>query len=184
MNPLQTHEYSHEGNARRILIVPDPDPLDPRADGSNFGTLDLAHRRYSLPAEGRPKSCSLKDVIILPVWGYDHSSLRMKAGERSYPFDCPWDSGRLGIIWAPRGKDSLSDGEIIEILKSEVKTYDAYINGAVYGFIIQELATFSNATFGDHEEWVTLDSCYGYYSIEEALEAAMSQANIPQGGSL
>lgn len=184
MNPLHTLEYDHEGNARRILIVQDEDPLDPRADGSNFGTLDLAHRRYSLPAEGKPEGRDLSTLIILPVWGYDHGSLRMKAGERVYPFNCPWDSGQLGIIWAPRNVLGRSDEETIEILKAEVETYDAFFNGEVCGFIIEELATFSNATFGDREEWVTLDSCYGYYSIEEALEAAKSQANISQGGSL
>lgn len=182
MNPIHTYEYSHEGNARRILIVPDEDPLDPRADGSTFGTLDLAHRRYDLPAEGKPEGRYLSTIIFLPVWGYDHGSLRMKAGERTYPFDDPWDSGQLGIIWAPKGKDSLSDGEIIEILKSEVKTYDAYLNGEVYGYVIEELATFSNPVFGDREDWVAVDSCYGYYSVEEAKDAAESQKFVSSGG--
>lgn len=181
---ITTLEYSHEGNKRRIRIVPDLDPLNPRADGENFGHLCLKHRRYSLPFEGEPESRNPLTTIILPVWGYDHGGLSMRAGERVWPFDDPWDSGLLGIIWAPKGKDGLSDEEIIEILKFEVETYNAYSNGAVYGFIIEELATFTNSTFGDRDEWVTLDSCYGYYSIEEALDAAKSQANIPQGGSL
>lgn len=180
---ITTTEYSHEGNARRIRIVLDPDPLDPRADG-NFGTLDLAHRRYRLPAEGKPEGRDPSTIIVLPVWGYDHGGLSMRAGERVWPFDDPWDSGLLGIIWAPRNVLGRTNEETIEILKSEVEVYSAYLNGAVYGYIIEELATFSNSTFGDREEWVTLDSCYGYYSTEEALESAKSQADIPQGGSL
>lgn len=184
MNPISTHKYSHEGNQRRILIIPDPDPLDPRADGDNFGHLCLKHRRYSLPFEDEAEGRDPSTIIVLPVWGYDHGSLSMKAGDRVWPFDDPWDSGLLGIIWAPRNVLGRTDEETIEILKSEVEVYNAFLNGAVYGFVIEELATFSNATFGDHEEWVTLDSCYGYYSIEEALDAGKSQANIPQGGSL
>lgn len=175
---ITTLEYSHEGNKRRIRIVPDLDPLNPRADGENFGHLCLKHRRYSLPFEGEPESRNPLTTIILPVWGYDHGSLHMKAGERTYPFDDPWDSGLLGVIWAPRNVLGRTDAETIEILESEVEVYSAYLNGEVYGFVIEELATFANSTFGDLEEWVSLDSCYGFYDQNDALNAAKSEANL------
>lgn len=190
---ITTTEYSHEGNKRRIRIVPDLDPLNPREDPPSTTHLCLRHKRYNLPNEKplegwdpmNPGQSPRADVVLLPVWGYDHSSLSMKAGDRIWPFDDPWDSGLLGYIWAFKSDfPNTPDNQIAPILEAEVNEYSSFVNGAVYGYIIEELGTFTNSTFGDRDEWVPLDSCYGYYSIEEALDAAKSQANVPQGGSL
>lgn len=172
-------EFSHDGNAHRILIEPDPDPQSPR-DWDNFGHLDLDHRRYSLPKEGTPESLGYKreNCIILPVWGYDHGGLSCKAGDRTYPYDEPWDSGQLGIIWAPRNVLGRSDAEIIEILTSEVAVFDFYLRGEVYGYVIEELATFANSIFGDRDEWIQIDSCWGLYGLEEAKRVALEAAGL------
>src|SRR5215469_11084127 len=45
-------------------------------------------------------------LLVLPVYGYEHSGIALTAGPRRYPFDCPWDSGVAGVayvtprIWA------------------------------------------------------------------------------------
>lgn len=63
-----------DGIACRMRIVPDPQPSNPREE-SNIGKMDLRHRRYSLPEEGRPQENEYDQMVILQVWGYDHGSL-------------------------------------------------------------------------------------------------------------
>ena len=43
---------------------------------------------------------SLDKYIILPLYLYDHSGITMSTG----PFSCPWDSGQVGWIYAPKQK--------------------------------------------------------------------------------
>ena len=42
----------------------------------------------------------LDKYIILPLFLYDHSGITMSTG----PFSCPWDSGQVGWIYAPKQK--------------------------------------------------------------------------------
>lgn len=95
-------------------------------------------------------------AIILPLYLFDHSGLTMSTS----PFSCPWDSGQVGFIFASKKKvreyfnwTRLSKARITEVensLKSEVKTYDQYLTGDVWGFRAIE----------DDEE---VDSCWGFY---------------------
>ena len=65
--------YTKDGAERRILVELDPETSSPREMVENFGTLHLAHKKYRLPAEGRPeeKGLSQNACIVNPVWGYD-----------------------------------------------------------------------------------------------------------------
>jgi hypothetical protein len=80
------------------------------------------------------------------------------------PFSCPWDSGQVGCIyveidqvkkeWGWKRLTKKRREKIEEILRSEVKTYDDYLTGNIFGFDI-ELS-------GKH-----IDSCGGYYGDPE-----------------
>lgn len=50
-------------------------------------------------------------------------------------------------------------------LKSEVETYDQYLTGDVYGYVIED------------KEGEELDSCWGFYGEEYCLEEAKSIAD-------
>lgn len=115
---------------------------------------------------------------------YDHSGITMSTS----PFSCPWDSGQVGVIYCTyeriRQEYDLNPGEIpgetikrvIEILEQEVKTYDQYLRGKVYGYEIKDAD-------GEH-----LDSCWGFYQnesvtcddsyvLKEAIAAAEREAD-------
>ena len=103
-----------------------------------------------------------KDVIILPLYLYDHSGITMN----TTGFACKWDSGQVGIIYATR-KDCEVEGlnidneedreKAINILDSEVKVYDTYIKGDVYGISIVEYdEEYDN-------EYDIVDSCWGFF---------------------
>lgn len=92
-------------------------------------------------------------LVILPLYLYDHSGITMSTGA----FSCPWDSGQVGWIYADAEKIKEEYGEVTpetigkakELLESEVKSYDYYLTGQCYGFQLFE---------GDTE----VDSCWGF----------------------
>lgn len=111
-------------------------------------------------------------VIWLPLYLYDHSGITISTA----PFSCPWDSGQIGIIYMTYkqvaenfGIDPINDKwepleetrkKAIELMKAEVKTYDDYLTGSCYGFIVYELDE-------DGEDGEEVESCYGFYCDPE-----------------
>ena len=103
---------------------------------------------------------------ILPVYLYDHSGLTVS----TEPFSCPWDSGQVGFILISkekalevslRQKMSKKLQEWSErYLKASLEEYDQYLRGDIYGYVIKD------------EDDNELDSCWGFYGIETAIEEA------------
>jgi hypothetical protein len=137
--------------------------------------------------------------ISLPTFLYDHSGLRMSTGR----FSCPWDSGQVGFIYVSREKVREEYGwkvitkkreeKIRGYLRDEVKVYDQYLTGDVYGYTVYEaLPGLREALDISDEEacdWQTIigdidldndefceevDSCWGFYGEESAKEEAES----------
>ena len=107
-----------------------------------------------------------KHFIMLPLYLYDHSGITMSTSE----FSCPWDSGQVGVIYVakdkareewPEADENDSYKRAIKCLVSEVETYDQYLTGDVYGYMLEG---------PDGEE----DSCWGYFGYEYAQEEASS----------
>lgn len=114
-----------------------------------------------------------RHYLILPLYLYDHSGITISTG----PFSCPWDSGQVGWIYVSHKKirEEYSvksvrhvysvNGKRIkkaitaarELLESEVKVYDAFLTGSVYGYVVEK----------NGEE---LDSCWGYIETEHNIE--------------
>jgi len=147
---------------RRVRIEPDLDPCNPRTERDcHAGRMICWHGRYdlgdehdyALPRDFR-EDTDFDACVILPLYLYDHSGLIISTG----PFTCPWDSGQIGwIICDPGMIRSLFNWDrerAEEALRAEVAEYDAYLRGAVYGFIVEE---------HDGDGWEEVDSCWGFY---------------------
>lgn len=103
---------------------------------------------------------------MLPLYLYDHSGITMSTS----PFSCPWDSGQVGFIYATRravlkewNKKRMSptlNEQATQVLLAEVKEYNQYLTGDVWGYIIEDDA-------GEQ-----LDSCWGFYGAEYCKQAA------------
>ena len=111
-----------------------------------------------------------KRTVILPLHLYDHSGIAMN----TTGFHCPWDSGQVGCIYvmledirekfnAARVSKTLRE-KVARDLRQEVETYDHYLTGNCYGFVIEKDA-------GE------VDSCQGFpddydaYCLDEAKAA-------------
>lgn len=106
-------------------------------------------------------------AVILPVYLYDHSGLTIN----TTGFSCGWDSGQIGYIYATRKQilDNFLEKRLTkklrqkaeDLLRAEVETYDQYLRGECYGYVITD------------ETGEETDSCWGFlgdidYCIEEA----------------
>jgi len=180
MEPYETIEY----RGREIGIFNDSDPMNPRKEYDNLGTMVCWHGRYNLGDEQRNDSAfdwmqeileveeetvdrwlemdlvpserleamMEKKFIILPLYLYDHSGITMKTSA----FSCGWDSGRVGFIYMLmkdarknwKGTAEEVKAKALDYLRGEVKTYDMYLTGNVYGYDTGN------------------DSCWGFYGSE------------------
>jgi hypothetical protein len=171
-----------------LKIERDDDPLNPVKEYDSAGKMFLFHRRYDLghdhdftqdtflfkdefggeyddhytdDREGLEKWIKDKKILAVPVYGYDHGGLTIRA-ESPGSWD-HWDSGCLGYVcispdkireeWG-KGKNAYQKAK--KCLISEIKTYDDYLTGNCWGYIVKDKET------GD-----TLDSCWGFLGDEE-----------------
>lgn len=125
-------------------------------------------------------------MVIMPLYIYEHSGITISASS----FGCRWDSGQFGYIyctlenaiknwmlpadstWQTMMKDWHGEGHITlydattRVLQGEIKTFDQYLTGDVYGFNIYELDE-------DGEEGDSVDSYWGYFGddgIEQLID--------------
>ena len=102
------------------------------------------------------KELADKKNVILPLYLYDHSGLSISCSH-SYPYNDRWDAGQVGWIYAGHDKIKKEYGAVNEktlkqakqLLISETETYDNYLRGECYGYVIEK----------DGEE---VDSCWGF----------------------
>lgn len=151
-----------------INIRQDENSTSPR-EWDNLGTMVCFHRRYNLgdkhsfssPADFYKDFLTTFKGVVLPLYLYDHSGITMN----TTGFSCGWDSGQVGWIYITDEKILSEYGgkrvtaKLIERVKgylvNEVKTYDDFLRGNVYGFQVV-----------DNEE-MELDSCWGFYGDHE-----------------
>ena len=144
-----------------VKIIQDTDPMSPR-EFDNIGIMVCWHRRYDL-GDIQPKqtpeewnNAIPKGSVVLPLYLYDHSGITMRTSK----FSCEWDSGQVGVIIATPEKirecyqikriTKKTRERVVACLEQEVKTYDQYLRGDVWGFVVENN--------GEHE-----DSCCGFF---------------------
>ena len=186
------HEETYRDHT--IKILHDPDPENPR-DYDNLATMSCWHRRYRLgdrhayddPRDRLINLCGLnsdtdrsmdalferaeKRAVILPLYLYDHSGITMN----TTGFHCPWDSGQVGYIHVTLADIRTEYGvtrvsqdlraRIAEHLRQEVRTYDHYLTGNCYGFIVEK----------DDDE---VASCWGFLGDYDGYCLAEAKSSV------
>ena len=160
-----------------VAIQHDADAESPRTAFDNVGKMVCFHKRYALGDKTDFKSDDYSGwdalrkaieerepvAVILPLYLYDHSGITIS----TKPFSCRWDSGQVGWIYATvaQVKDEWN-GDVdaaTKYLEGEVETYDQFLTGDVYGFVVR-------APNGMEE------SCWSFFGMECCEEEARATA--------
>jgi hypothetical protein len=129
----------------------------------------VSHRNYDLGDETL-SSEDIREIInddnfvTLPLFIYEHSGITISTNS----FSCPWDSGQIGIIYANKETIIKEFGafnedtkqKAINLMLCEVKEYDDYLTGNIYGFQLVEKKTCECCS---HTKDETIDSCWGFF---------------------
>lgn len=177
---METIEYKEH----KIKIFPDETPMNPRTEHDNLGTMVCFHSRYNLGDETNYNSGmfsswadmrnslikELDIAVILPIYMYDHSGMTIS----TTPFSCPWDSGQIGFVFITKEKvrkeysrknmSAKLVKQIASYLVNEVKTYDDYLTGSVYGYQIED------------KEEKEGDSCWGFFGYDHEKSGLLEYA--------
>ncbi len=129
-------------------------------------------------------------AYILPLFLYDHSGITMSTGS----FSCQWDSGQVGWIFIMKDNKELKSwtepwlkGRSIEeaaygLMKGEVKHYDDFITGNVFGYSVKDddgdYGESEWSYFGNHNESGIVDEIQSHINnfIEEKQAAEKEAA--------
>jgi len=176
MDVTKTFQFS---DGRTLEIIQDEDPQSPR-EWDNLGTMACFHKRSDLGDKDHGIDhtefggfdemekwirSENPDCVILPIYLYEHGGVTIN----TTGFSCEWDSMQLGFIFVSREKIKAEFGEhggrtdeqIETYLRGEVETYDQYLRGDIYGFILREPPCPTCEGPGKAG-----DSCWGFYGSD------------------
>ena len=174
-----------------VKIINDDEPSDPREGSDQLGVMACFHPEYTIGDKHRidPHEFAGWDELerhlirvegalcVAPLYLYDHSGLQMKIG--SFAGLLPqghaeFDTMQVGFIYTTRQRMKEMCGwtrltkkvqeRVDKQLEAEVETYNQYLRGDVYGYIIED-------EVGD-----SLESCWGFYGFDYCKQKAMSTA--------
>lgn len=147
-------------------------------EGPDDTRKEREKRRAELNREFRQKELelALKNHLMFPLYLYDHSGISIRMGENGNPFmgraqHAEWDSGQVGWIYISHenikkewGDPSLPENLELakKCLKAETETFDDYLTGNVYGYVVSKNVSPPD-TDEDDIEWEEIESCWGFY---------------------
>jgi len=171
---VETVEYKKH----TIEVFPDDHCENPIQNWDMLGEYLCWHRRYKLGNSDRFSSpddvvayAKQTQSLLFPLFMYDHSGIVLSLTNAHYPFNDQWDAGQLGFVLVDREKALKEFGrkkltkqlkqKIGQIIEGEVETYNQYLAGDVYGYVVSR--------DGEH-----IDSCWGYYGKDDCLSETES----------
>lgn len=173
---MELESITYKGH--EIVIEHDESPQNPRTEWDNFTEIHCSSSRNYLGEHNHKtwddlhaavRKAERRGDIAFKMFAYIHSgtALSLETFHGRLPQGhAEFDSGHAGYVivkkkdiigsWGKKNWTEKLRQKAYEVAKSDLETFDAYLNGEVYGFVID-----------DHG-----DSCWGYYSVEEAMEEA------------
>ena len=189
MRAIETRTYK----SGTISFYHDEEAPNPRTEWDNLSTMLCKHPRYILgdrkrgdpePTTTEVESIERKrNVISVRLYLLDHSGLRLSCDASAVrAYYGGWDTSWVGIAYITVGRMRKEFGKklssqalrekAVEVLQSEVETYDQYLSGQVYGYVARNAA-------GDE-----VGSCWGIfgwdYLTTEMLEAARAELDTAE----
>lgn len=169
---IETTEYRDY----KIEVHLDQYPESPR-EWDNLGTMVCWHGRYDLGDKhdfASPQDfqewAESQNIVILALYLYDHGIVGMSTESFvGRALHAEWDSGQVGYIYVTAEKlckeyqkqrvSRKLREHAAEVLKGEVSTYNDFLSGAVYAYVLRdpngEVAASCYGFYGDHSDMVS-----------------------------
>lgn len=173
LEDLELDTIYKDNNGRFFRLFYDEYSESPRLD-DNVATVLTWERDYNSPDENNDtfeefaekhgvdvsKGCNLDSVMeamrkegyyVVPVYALHHGVAHYSIND----FNDPWDSGVVGVAFCKK-QEGLPDNDdyLRKIIDREVKTYDAWVNGEIYGIVRLDK---TEDVIDETTEWVILD---------------------------
>lgn len=162
------------GKIFKLEIETDDDPWSPREDCDNLCTITSRRGNWGIGdelltgdeiAEWRTtmnERALRGEIWWAPVYMYDHSGQTISLAD----FCDRWDSGICGFIWIEKQKVFAEYNEATEenwkelarsAAEAEIKLYDQYIQGDVYGYSLYIAEETEHRRLSDNKVWSTTE---------------------------
>lgn len=149
-------------------------------DRRNIASGSKSHDELIAEYQGKLWAAFEQHYVSRPLYLYDHSGITISTGR----FSCPWDTSRVGFIYLAKVKAKQEYGhpefkaegwteamhkKTVEMLENEVETYDQYLTGEVYGFVLEshewpfEIPDQEVDIEDDDLTWEDEESCWGFF---------------------
>ena len=165
---------------------------DSPRDWDNLGKIVAFHKRYNLGDKTDIRSDMFngwaamekhlikvkKACVILPIYMYDHSGITINTTGFGAIDSDRWDWGQIGFIyctaedirknWSVKSINKKLKESAEKVLLGEIETYDQYLRGDVYGYVV---TSTEKCNLG-HEHENNEESVWGFYGTEDAITDA------------
>lgn len=129
------------------------------------------------------------NVEAVPVYMYEHSGVALSTGSFiGRAQHAEWDSGMIGWAYLSPDAEQWDGIEPEKIIAGFVEELGKWMNGEVYGWIVEEKVTGSKVYDSDREdeafeEWDEGDSCWGLIGYDYAQQAAREALGEDEDGT-
>lgn len=162
----------------RLVIHQDTDPANPREDYDHCSHMfEIIDRDGSGPyahvwAEYRRRGAH--HALHAGSLGLFARYVSM-AGGHVHVLERPRDCSSV-VFYVTRETIESEQLDPAAYLKGEAAEYEAWADGDVYGYVIEEKVTWTRMDSGETmTTWEHVDSCWGFYGYEYAKETAREQ---------
>jgi hypothetical protein len=152
-----------------IHIIRDFEPVNPRNEYENFGTLIVFSNRYNLSDNDNylnrqhlESYLHKNRCISLPIYlgCYQEPKLSLDGDERYLSGYIFVEKEKVLKEWKTKKIIPEIEKQVLDNMKAEIETFNHYIEGNCYGYVITE----------ENEEYENeIDSCWGFYGEPETI---------------
>jgi hypothetical protein len=144
---------------------PEHDDLVERYDND-----EISEKEYRAEGQELINKYKKEPLVWLPIYALVHSGIWLSTTKSFNGYTCQWDTSFAGIIYAENEKiieeygdlSAESRAKAIACFEAEIKTYEQYLQGDIYGFSTLDA------------EGEQIDSCGGFFG-SNPFENGMSE---------
>lgn len=122
------------------------------------------------------------EVAMLPISMYEHSGISIWLGSTDGHIDARWDCSSIGFAYIEKStaEEEMPNRKLVDgnnddwkkwsydIMEGEMETYNQYVKGEVYGYMIED-------EYGEEGSDTDLCGCWGFYG-DDGKEDMLKEA--------